>query len=396
MATLSIVTAVLIAIGAVLLLLAAVLFAEIVAALFPRRQQDAAKQTVRPKCAVLVPAHDEALGITKTLRAIQEQLTPRDRLLVVADNCTDATAEIAETLGAEVIRRVDPELRGKSYALDFGIRHLADAPPDVVIIVDADCALDAGCLEKIGALAFETGRPVQAYYELLPPAERSPRLGIAAFAVKVKNGLRPQGLHRLGLPCQLMGTGMAFPWSAISKVKLGSGELAEDLVLGLDFARARMAPLFCPSARVTSAFPVSAEGLGTQRARWETGHLATIFGRVPALLFEAVRTRNRPLLALALDAAVPPLALNAFAIFAALSIALVVALATGAMAPLVLSAAAAALFGTAVGVAWLKSGRDNITLFELATAPAYAVSKLPLYAQIFRGKRIAWIRSKRD
>ena len=398
MAALSIATAVLVSVGVILLVLAAVLLIEIGVAALPTRVSNSTRRAPRPRIAVLVPAHDEALGIAETLRGIKRQLSPEDRLLVVADNCTDATGEIAESLGAEVIRRVDAARRGKSYALDFGVSHLSGAPPDVVIVVDADCTLDAGCLGTIGALAFESGRPVQARYELLPPPadQASPRLGIAVFAVKVKNGLSPEGLRRLGLPCQLTGTGMAFPWSAISKANLGSGELAEDLVLGLDFARAGLAPLFCPSARVTSVFPVSAEGLKTQRARWETGHLATIFSRVPALIWEAVRTRNAPLLALALDAAVPPLALNALALFAVLALAALAAVTTGALAPLTVSAAAAACFSIAITVAWLKSGRDNITFFELATATAYAISKMPLYAQVFRGKRISWIRSKRD
>lgn len=397
MALLDIATIALVLLATVLLALAAVLLIEILAALLPVREPHARQPASRPRIAVLVPAHDEALVIAETLRGILRQLSPQDRLLVVADNCSDATAQISQALGAEVIHRIDPHRRGKSYALDFGIRYLSDAPPDVVIVVDADCSLDTDCLATIGALAFETGRPVQARYELLPPAEgASPRLGIAVFAAKVKNGLRPLGLHRLGLPCQLMGTGMAFPWAAISKMDLGSGELTEDLVLGLDLARARLAPEFCAQARVTSMFPVSAEGVRTQRARWETGHLATIFSRVPALVVEAVRARNLPLLALALDAAVPPLALNALALFAVLAVALVVAIAAGSMAPLAVSGAAAALFGLAVGIAWLRAGRDNITLFELATAPAYAISKMPLYAEIIRGKRISWIRSKRD
>jgi cellulose synthase/poly-beta-1,6-N-acetylglucosamine synthase-like glycosyltransferase len=395
MAILDIITFGLICAGFLLLIPAAVLLIEIVAAVVPGKAAHVQSQS-RPKIAVLVPAHDEALVIGDTLRNIFEQLSPQDRLLVVADNCTDTTADIAEAHGAEVIRRSDPTRRGKSYALDFGIRHLLSAPPDVVIIVDADCRLDAGCLSTIGARAFDIRRPVQAHYELFSPVENpSPRHGIATFAAKVKNYLRPLGLHRLGLPCQLAGTGMAFPWDTFSKVDLNSGELTEDLVLGLDLARAGLAPEFSPTARVTSHFPISAEGTKTQRARWETGHLTTISRRVPGLLIEAVRRGNIPLLALTLDAAVPPLALQAIALMAVLSASLL-ALAWGGYAALAVSASATAFFGIAVALAWRSVGRDNITLIELASAPAYVISKIPLYAQILRGKRISWIRSKRD
>lgn len=395
MAILEIATVVLMAAGLLLLVPVTVLLVEIVAAVLPGRARGPLA-TTHPKLAVLVPAHDEALVIAETLRNIRAQLAPDDRLLVVADNCSDATAEIAEAQGAEVIRRTDTTLRGKSYALDFGIRHLSSAPPDVVVIVDADCRLDDGCLKTIGDRAAEIGRPVQAHYELLAPdGPRSPGRAIAVFAAKVKNYLRPLGLHRLGLPCQLAGTGMAFPWQAFSRVDLKSGELTEDLVLGLDLARAGLAPEFSPTARVTSQFPISAEGTKTQRARWETGHLTTISRRVPGLVIEALRSRNGPLLALALDAAVPPLALQAMGLIALFVLSLL-AIAWGGYGALALSTLAIGLFGISIVLAWQSVGRDNMTLMELARAPAYVLSKIPLYAEILRGKRISWIRSKRD
>lgn len=394
-----IVAAGLVGIGIVLLIMAAVLLIEIVAAVFPGgRSLDGARAATRPRIAVLVPAHDEASVIAETLRAVFRQLEPQDRLVVVADNCTDDTEQIARGLGAEVVRRTDSERRGKSYALDFGVRCLAASPPEVVIVIDADCALGANCLQTIASLANESGRPVQARYDLLPPSGSSAslRLRITAFAARVKNHMRAEGLRRLGLPCQLMGTGMALPWPAIREVNLASGELTEDLVLGLDFARRGLPPTYCPWALVTSPFPGSEEGAHTQRARWETGHLTTIVRRVPGSVIEAVRRRNLPLLALAVDVAVPPLALGALLIAAALAASGALALSASTFAPLAVNAGAASIFALAVGLAWHYAGRDDLTFLDLAIAPAYALSKLPLYAQILKGERTPWIRSKRD
>ena len=394
MAALDLVTFLLVCAGLVLLVPVVVLLIEVVAGVWPGRATVPASSAT-PSIAVLMPAHDEALVIADTLANILGALAPDDRLLVVADNCTDATAEIAEAHGAEVIRRTDPNQRGKSYALDFGIRHLKSAPPDVVIVVDADCRLDDGTLRTIAARAHAIGRPVQAHYELLAPAgDVSTGRAIAVFAAKVKNYLRPLGLYRLGLPCQLAGTGMAFPWRAFTTADLKSGELAEDLVLGLDLARAGLAAEFSPSTRVTSHFPISAEGTSTQRARWEAGHLATI-RRVPGLVAEALRTGNLSLLALTLDAAVPPLALHAMGLVALLILSLI-ATVWGGYAALAVSALAVCLFTFAIGLAWHRIGRDNVSLIQLARAPAYVVSKIPLYTQILRGKRFTWIRSKRD
>ena len=123
----------------------------------------------RPHIAVLMPAHNESAGIARPLNAIRMQLQPGDRVLVVADNCTDDTAEIALANGAEVIVRNDAERRGKGYALEFGVRHLEAQPPEVVIVIDADCLVHAGAAcaggetRGAGALpdAFAGGRQPQ-------------------------------------------------------------------------------------------------------------------------------------------------------------------------------------------------------------------------------------------
>jgi hypothetical protein len=107
------------------------------------------------------------------------------------------------------------------------------------------------------------------------------------------------------LPCQLLGTGMAFPWDVIYSADLGSGQIVEDLKLGLDLTLAGHPPVFCPSARVTSEFASSVKGASTQRKRWEQGHLDTILKTAPRLLTIAIARRDWNLLAIALDLAVP-------------------------------------------------------------------------------------------
>src|SRR5436309_2851699 len=102
----------------------AVLVAECLAALLPRRRRAADQAGPRPTCAVLIPAHDEEAGIGGTIRALLPQLQLGDRVVVIADNCTDRTAEQARSLGAVAAERNDPERRGKGHALDFGVRLL--------------------------------------------------------------------------------------------------------------------------------------------------------------------------------------------------------------------------------------------------------------------------------
>lgn len=117
------------------------------AALWRPQRGAAAGLADETSLAILIPAHNEAGGIGRTLSTILPQLRPGDRLVVVADNCTDSTAEVARSAGASVIERFDTRRRGKGYALDFGLNHLSDCPPSVVIFLDADCdALPGGLM----------------------------------------------------------------------------------------------------------------------------------------------------------------------------------------------------------------------------------------------------------
>src|SRR6476469_7481059 len=95
--------------AALLLMPLAVLTVECLAALLPGRRTAYTPAGARPLCVVLVPAHDEESGLPPTLAGLRSQLRPGDRLLVVADNCTDRTAAVARAAGAEVVERHDPD-----------------------------------------------------------------------------------------------------------------------------------------------------------------------------------------------------------------------------------------------------------------------------------------------
>lgn len=372
-----------------------VLFIQVLSALSPRRMR-VMPGGRRPALAIIVPAHNESLLITHTLRSIGAQLTVDDRLLVVADNCTDDTARIAAAAGAEVIERNNSVERGKGYALDFGVRHLAQNPPEVVLIIDGDCTVAVDAIERLAKTCLVTKRPVQALYLMRAPAGPGLKTRIAGFAWLVKNQVRPLGFFRLGQPCQLMGTGMAFPWPVINQAALATGHIVEDLKLGIDLARAGMPPLFCPEARVMSHFPVTGRGFADQRKRWEHGHLGMLFGMAPGLLAQALLRRNLPLLALALDLCVPPLALLMLLVVAAFTTSAAWFAYTGLILPLWLTTAALFMSAAAVLLAWNRHGRSVISLGDLACAPLYALWKIPLYLKFLVKRQGAWVRTRRD
>jgi len=383
-------------VGVGMLIPVILLSVEVIAA-FKTRPTFKSRPSTAPRIAVIVPAHNEATVLRATLDKILPELAQNDRLLVVADNCTDQTAEIAKSAGAEVISRVDTDRRGKGFALEFGMCHLAGNPPDVVIFIDADCTPEPGGLRILAATAAQSQRPIQAQNSIVRPGNaRTPYLLMAEFASRVKNLARPLGCLSLGLPCQLMGTGMAFPWKLISTHSLATADIVEDLVYGLEFARSGHPPLFCPEAKVTSAFPLEGEGQETQRTRWETGHLNIIGGVIPRHILNAVRHGNWMLLFLALDAAVPPLALLALAIASYLFVTLLLALLGGAQIAFVIALGCGLIFLMSVLLAWWRVGRDILSLRELALVPWYIFVKLALYWRILTGRKVDWIRSRRD
>ncbi|WP_374674420.1 glycosyltransferase [Ideonella sp.] len=372
--------------------------AQVAAACLPARRAPGA--SARPPVALLVPAHDEAAGLAAPLAAMRAQMRPGDRLLVVADNCSDDTAAVARGAGAEVVERTHADLRGKGYALAFGVDHLRAAPPPVVVIVDADCLLAPGALDALAADCQRRQAPVQACY-LMGHAGAARLTGrVAAFAWAVKNRVRPRGGERLGWPCPLTGSGMAFPWALIADAPLATGHLAEDMQLGLDLARAGHAPRFCEAAVVTSHFPESARATATQRTRWEHGHLGLIVQRAWPLWREAARRRDVRLAAMALDLAVPPLALLVLGVVALwLAAAGVSAVAPAAALPAAafgLASAAGVAMAAAVLAAWLRWGRGLLSAWDLLGIPWYVLGKLGVYTRFLTRRQTAWVRTGRD
>src|SRR3954451_6224269 len=206
-------------------------------------------------------------------------------------------------------QRNDPDRRGKGYALNFAWQHLADSPPDVVVCIDADCEPGLDCISTIAQLAYERRRPVQAAYTMYAPSAISGLAHVSALAVYVKNVVRPRGLQWLRLPCLLTGSGMAFPWEALSTVRHPDANIVEDMRACTDFAIAGFAPLPCMEVGVTSPLPTKRSGFMSQRTRWEHGHMRTMLTEVPRLLARFLVTGDVALLALALELAVPPLSL---------------------------------------------------------------------------------------
>lgn len=374
----------------------AVLVAQVFAALIYVKKPLNTQINKSQNLTILMPAHNEALVIAKTINALVPTVNSAQQILVVADNCTDETADISRNLGASVIERQHSTLRGKGYALDYGLQHLKANPPEIVIIIDADCIADAAAISTLAHACIARQRPIQALYLMQMQTNPSLKQRIAAFAWVVKNHVRPLGFKVLGLPCQLMGTGMAFLWKDIAAINLASGHIAEDMKLGVDLARLNKAPIFVPEALVTSVFPLDKNATKTQRARWEHGHLSIIVSDAPSLFLEAIKTKNVQMLGLAFDLIVPPLAVLVIVLVCVWLLGMLVYILTNNLTSFTYASLVFMFLFVAIMIAWGFFGKQIISLKQLSYAPIYALAKIPLYIKFFVNRQVEWVRSKRD
>ena len=356
----------------------------------------ATAQASQASAVIVVPAHDEAAVIGETLQSLTEALGPNMRVLVIADNCTDSTAALARSAGAEVVERHDLERRGKGFALAFAADHLRSDPPDVFIVMDADCSTDRASLQSLVYTAHASGGPVQSVNLLRPDLQASPLVQLSNFAFVLKNLVRQRGLQALAGRVHLTGTGMAMPFELFHVSGDTRSSIVEDLALGLDLADAGHPPMLVGNAFVWSG-SASEQGTLVQRRRWEGGFLSTALRQGPKEAWHGlVRGKPRAILG-GLDLLIPPLALFAVLNVAALAVAAVLVLAFGgAWWPVIAQLVLLTLAMFAVFVAWVREGREFISLGVLARLPLYVIWKLPMYLGLARrGTPKEWLRTGR-
>lgn len=347
------------------------------------------------RTTVLIPAHNEAGLIGATVSALARQCGPMTSILVVADNCTDATAALARAQGAQVVERHDLSRRGKGYALACGRDALAALPPDCVVVLDADCVIEGAGVEALSALAVASGRAVQSRNLQRPVAGGAPSAQISGFAFLVKNLVRQRGMMRLGGVAGLGGTGMAFPWSVFADAPLATDELAEDLAFGVWLTHTNRPPMFVEAVHTWSD-PASGQDLMVQRNRWERGFLRTARRHAIPLVLSGIVRFSRSRVWLGLHLLVPPLALLFALSGALLMIVGILAALGGGMAPPAALACAIVAAAGATALAWAREGRAQVSGAALLRAPAYIMMKLPLYRTMLGRGEAGWVRTRRS
>ena len=347
-------------------------------------------------CAVVIPARDEGHVIEGTLDSLLPQLGSHDRLVVVADNCQDATVEKAQSRGVIVLERSEPHKIGKGWALAFGRDYLRDCPPDLLIMIDADTSVCSDFLYQSKVHAMDSDRPLQATYILSQTREREPVEHLSMFAFYVRNYLRPLGMKRLGLPCLLNGSGMILPWSIAESAPLAGGHLGEEYRLGIDLALQGQPPAFCPEALVIGDMPADLEVAGLQRRRWSHTQLAVMRSEIPRLVYDFLSHRRFSSLALACDLLVPPFTVLLPLIGLVTSACLVYSWVSSQSLPLVVAFSNIVLLAATLVLASTLHTLGHRHASVLLHIPKYLLRHVPHTLAYFRRPHTTWTKTPRQ
>lgn len=346
---------------------------------------------------VIVPAHNEATIIERTVASLRRIDWPaeRYRVLVVADNCSDDTARLARAAGAEVLERRNDSERGKGYALAYAFAaSRADGRADAVVVVDADAEVSPNLLEAFAARLERGAQAVQAHYGILNPMAswRTRLLTIAKAAFHIA---RSRARERLGLSCGIRGNGWCVTHRLLAEVPYRAFSLTEDLEYGIVLGLAGHRVHYADEAHSDADMVTDEKTAGTQRQRWEGGRFQLIRSMTPRLLHAALARPSKVCLDLGLDLLVLPLSYVALNVAVFLLLAALAALLSAAWLPwLWLALACALALAAYVLRGWQLSGLGRQGLVDLARAPFFVGWKLVVMLRRRTSK--AWVRTERE
>lgn len=358
------------------------------------------KTTSNRKFAILVPAHNEEKIIAKTIYSLSGLIYPKKNydVFVIADNCTDNTANLARSLGAKVIERFNKKEIGKGYALRYAFdKLLAEDEYDAIIVVDADSLISGNYLEVMNYYLENNSRVIQSSDLVLPDpgnwSIESTRIGFMLY-----NYVKPLGRKMLNFNMGLRGNGMCFRTDVLKEVPWQAWSLTEDVEYGLVLLLNGIRIDFAPEATVYAQMPTEPKNAESQRSRWEIGRYQIIRRYTLKFLYQAIKKRSASFFDVFIELVTPPF-VNMMLMVVALFFIVIFAWYWG-----FVSLMHAVMWGilVAVGFAYLfvglyVGGADKSLYKSLLHLPFYIYWKVRLYTRVLRrGKESKWIKTERD
>ena len=247
--------------------------------------------------AVIIAARNESAVLPELIRSIRQQNYPAELIdiLVVADNCTDDTAQAARDAGAIVFERQDTRHVGKGYALDFLFKKLhatgADEAYEGYFIFDADNLLDQNYIREMNKM-FDNG------YRIITSYRNSKNFGTnwitAGYSLWFLREARYLNQPRMALntSCAVSGTGFLLHRDIVAKNRGWKHHLlTEDIEFSVDSVIQGETIGYCSSAKLYDEQPTSFRQSWTQRLRWSKGFYQ-VFGKYGSSLIKTMVSKH--------------------------------------------------------------------------------------------------------
>jgi cellulose synthase/poly-beta-1,6-N-acetylglucosamine synthase-like glycosyltransferase len=354
--------------------------------------------TVRTRFAVLIPAHNEEALLDGLLESLSQLAYPKDlyTVYVVADNCSDGTAELARRFeGVSVYERFDAEKRGKGHALHWMWQQLEEhgLVYDAYLILDADSVVVPVFLQAMDRELVQGVRALQACNTVLNVAD-SPSTALRWIALTLVNHVRPLGRNALGGSSTLTGNGMCLSRALLLRHPWRAFGIAEDYQYYLGIVQDGETVRYLPEAIVRSHMPTTFHSMRTQDVRWEASAPQESRFRIALrLLGTGLRQRSFIRVEAAAELLVPPLSLLVSASLLLLVASVALAFLPGILASFILLGGLAWYIATPFAL--LRP--PHAVYSALLHAPGFMLWKLWVYFVLSRSRKHTseWVRTHR-
>ena len=253
------------------------------------------KSDKKNRFALIIAAHNEEAVIANLIRSLKNQSYNKDHfdIFVIADNCTDKTARIAREEGAAVYERVNDRERGKGFALDWFFDKLfkMEKRYDYIAVFDADNLVSPDFLAQMNESANCGHKVVQGFLDSKNPYD-SWISAAYSFCFWSVNRIFQLARYKIGLCCELCGTGFIIQTELLKELGWGATCLTEDMEFTMKAVYAGVKIAFNYEAKVYDEKPVTLMQSWRQRVRWMRGHCDVASRYFFKLVGRGIKTRS--------------------------------------------------------------------------------------------------------
>ena len=245
--------------------------------------------------ALIACAHNEERVIAQLVDNLR-RLNYNDALYdiyVVADNCSDKTAEVARKAGALVHERFSETGKGKGFALAWMFDRLfkLDKKYDAVCVFDADNLVHPNFLQEMNSRLCNGERIIQGYMDAKNPTDTWVS-GVFAISFWIVNHVWSLAKYNMGLSCCLGGTGMCFDTEVLKRYGWRATCLTEDMEFTIQAMMEGIPTTWAHDAIIYDEKPLTFKQTWNQRKRWSQGHFDVADRYLIPMIKKAIKTRN--------------------------------------------------------------------------------------------------------